>query len=178
MRTAGGSARAAALALACASVLLFGHDPALAAANGKPLVRHARRVNKFTSLSGLWSGVYRYSAGYPGSAPVPFNARIEECGEAITGEIDEPNTYAHPAAKRLYATVAGTRAGLNVSFIKKMDGTGGVTHSIFYEVEADSGLTRIDGGWRVSEGCYGTFTMERAGVEAEAAETRAASAQG
>lgn len=165
-----------AVALACASLLLLEHDPATAAGT-KPQTRHARRVNKFTSLSGLWAGIYRYSSGYPAGAPVPFNARLQESGETLTGEIDEPNTYAHPAAKRLYATLTGARTGLDLSFVKKMDGTGGVTHSIFYEGKADEGLTRIDGVWRVSEGCSGTFTMQRSGVEAEAAEMRSASAQ-
>lgn len=174
----GPAPRAAALALACAALLLIPHDPSLAAAGMKPQARHARRVNRFTSLSGLWTGVYRYASGFPAGGPVPFNARLEESGEAISGQIDEPNTYAHPAAKRLYATLTGARAGLDLTFIKKMDGTGGVTHSIYYEGAADSGLTRIEGAWRVSERCSGTFSMERAGVEAEAAEMRYASTHG
>jgi hypothetical protein len=169
--------RAAALGLTCASLILMHPAPALAAASAKPPARHARRINRFTSLTGAWSGVYRYPAGQPGD-PVPFNARLEQNGDALTGQIDEPNTYAHPAAARLYATVAGVRNGLELSFVKQMDGTGGVTHSIFYEGTADSGLTRIDGIWRLSEGCSGTFFMERSGLEAEAAEARSTAASG
>jgi hypothetical protein len=169
--------RAAALGLACASLILLHPAPALAPAAAKPPARHARRVNRFTSLTGAWSGVYRYPADHPGE-PVPFNARLEQNGEALAGQIDEPNTYAHPAAARLYATVSGVCNGLALSFVKQMDGTGGVTHSIYYEGTADAGLTRIDGIWRLSDGCSGAFFMERSGVEAEAAETRSATASG
>lgn len=159
--------RLAAAGLFCVSVIAF-DQPALAAAAAKPPVRVARRVKRFTSLTGVWSGVYRYPSRYAGVDSVPFNARLNQSGDTFTGMIDEPNTYAHPAAPRLYATVNGTRTGLDISFVKKMDGTGGVTHSIYYEGVADADLTRITGTWRVHEGFSGTFVMERAGVEAEA----------
>lgn len=168
--------RLAVTGLVCASIIALERDPALAAAPAKAPARHARRVNKFTSLTGAWTGVYRYPATHAGVDAVPFNARLDEKGDAFTGEIDEPNTYAHPAAPRLYALVTGSRTGLDLSFIKKMDGTGGVTHSIYYEGKADAELTRIDGIWRLSEGFSGTFFMERAGVAAEVAATSAASA--
>jgi hypothetical protein len=170
--------RLAFVGLACASLLAIDPSPALAVFAAKAPARHARRVKKFTSLTGAWSGVYRYPSSYAGVDAVPFNARLEETGETFTGEIDEPNTYAHPAAPRLYATVSGERKGLDLSFVKKMDGTGGVIHSIYYEGAADADLTRIDGTWRVADGFSGTFFMERAGVEAEAAAERSASATG
>lgn len=170
--------RLAFVGLACASLLAIDPSPALAVFAAKAPARHARRVKKFTSLTGAWTGVYRYPSTFAGVDAVPFNARLDETGDSFTGEIDEPNTYAHPAAPRLYATVSGARAGLDVSFVKKMDGTGGVAHSIYYEGVADPELTRINGVWRVHENFSGSFLMERAGVEAEAEAAAAAGAQG
>lgn len=164
----------AALVLAAAS-LLAADDALPAPAAARALA--GRRVKRFSSLTGAWTGVYRYS-GARGAESVPFNARLEESGESFTGDIDEPNTYADPAAPRLYAAVNGTRRNLEVSFVKTMDGTGGVTHSIHYTGAADPDLSHIDGVWRLASGYSGTFFMERAGVEAEAAVERSASATG
>lgn len=155
--------------------LAFSHDVALARVGASAPMRTARRIKRFTSLTGLWSGSYRYSNGFMG--PVPFNARIEESGEHFSGEIDEPNTYADPSAPRLFATIDGSRHGTELNFVKTMDGTGGASHAIFYEGVVDGEFTRIDGAWTV-EGLSGTFFMERAGVEAEAAEQRSAGATG
>jgi hypothetical protein len=154
-------------------VMALDHAPALV----RPIPsspRLARRVNRFSSLTGAWSGAYAYPLSY-GALPVPFNARIEETAGSFTGDIDEPNTYADPSAPRLFASIAGTRNGLEVIFTKTMDGTGGVAHSIYYQGTADADLSRIDGTWRVANGFSGAFHMERAGVEAEAAASRAAS---
>jgi hypothetical protein len=165
---------AAGLALASTITL---HHQALPAAPAKAPARHARRVKRHTSLTGVWSGAYRYPAPLDGVDQVPFNARLEEVGASFSGDIDEPNTYAHPSAPRLFSQVTGVRTGLDVRFTKQMDGTGGASHAIFYEGTADSDLSRIDGAWRV-DGLTGTFFMERAGVEAEEAASRAASATG
>jgi hypothetical protein len=176
--------RAARLRLSAAGLLLVAalashHEAALAAAFASPPARHARRIKRHTSLTGVWSGAYRYPSPFNGVDQVPFNARLEEIGASFSGDIDEPNTYAHPSAPRLYAQVTGVRSGLDVRFTKQMDGTGGAAHAIAYEGTADPDLNRIDGAWRL-DGLTGTFFMERAGVEveAEAAASRAASATG
>jgi hypothetical protein len=148
------------------------------AVSARPNARIARRVKKHHSLTGMWSGAYRYPWSHSDAEAVPFNARIEETGENITGEIDEPNTYADPSAPRLYAAIVGARTGLDVRFTKQMDGTGGAAHAIFYDGAADSELSRIDGRWRLRDGFSGTFFMERADAGAAVAASRAASATG
>src|SRR5262245_53041785 len=174
--------RAAPLRIGAAGLLLVSaialhHDIAPAAGVAPSPARHARRVKRNTSLTGVWTGAYRYPKPVNGVEQVPFNARLEEVAGSFSGDIDEPNTYAHPSAPRLFSQVNGVRSGLDVRFTKQMDGTGGAAHAIFYEGAVDADLSRIDGAWRV-DGLAGTFFMERAGVEAEEAATRAASATG
>lgn len=82
----------------------------------------------FSSLTGYWAGGYAYPIGK--EPAVPFNATLEDRDGALIGEIDEPNTFADPAAARLFADLIGTRAGLDVRFVKSMDGTGGARHDI------------------------------------------------
>jgi hypothetical protein len=160
---------AAALALASGITL---NDQPLFAAPSKPPARAARRVKKYDSLTGLWTGAYRYP--WAGAA-VPFNARLEESGESLTGEIDEPNTFADPSAARLFASVRGARQALNVTFIKRYDGAAGQTHTVGYDGSVNPDFTRIDGEWSLA-GSSGTFFMERADAGAEAAVSRTASA--
>jgi hypothetical protein len=137
-----------------------------------PRAVHARRVKKYDSLTGLWTGAYTYPWA---EAAVPFNARLEETGESLTGEIDEPNTFADPSAARLFASVRGARQGMNVSFIKRYDGSAGQKHTIGYEGQVNADFTRIDGRWSLPD-TSGSFFMERADAGAEAAVSRAASA--
>jgi hypothetical protein len=150
-------------------------DPALARAFARGATLSARRVGRFNSLTGVWSGEYRYPTPLSGVRGVPFNARIEESEGAFTGDIDEPNTFADPSARRLFATISGTRKGSAVSFIKTMDGTGGANHSIFYEGVVNSDFTRIEGRWSIPGDWGGSFFMERAGAAAEEAAIRAES---
>jgi hypothetical protein len=153
-------------------------DPALARSFARAAVLSARRVGRFNSLTGAWSGEYRYPAPSGGVPSVPFNARIDESEGSLTGDIDEPNTFADPSAPRLFATMSGTRKGSAVSFVKTMDGTGGANHSIFYEGVVNSDFTRIEGRWSIPGSWGGSFFMERAGATAEEAAIRAESATG
>lgn len=138
----------------------------------RPPASRARKQGRASSLSGAWSGAYSYPTNtLPG--PVPFNALLEDAAGAITGTIDEPNTFAPSDAPRLFATVVGTRDGLRVSFIKTMDGTGGKSHSIHYEGDVRSDFERIDGRWTIPGNWSGAFFMERTGVAAEEAARRA-----
>ena len=138
-----------------------------------PRVLRARtRGRGSSSLAGAWSGEYAYAVFGRGER-VPFNALLGETGGALSGSIDEPNTFGDPSAARLFAHVDGERAGTRVRFTKTYDGSGGQTHSVFYEGEANAALTRIDGVWRVSW-LRGTFFMERADAAVEIAEEGAA----
>jgi hypothetical protein len=169
----GARALAAAMVL---SAIAEHRDPALVRALVRAAVLAGRRVGRFNSLTGAWSGEYQYPAAVKGVRRVPFNARIDEAGGSFTGEIDEPNTYADPSAPRLFATISGTRTGSAVSFIKTMDGTGGATHSIIYDGAVNSNFTRIEGRWRTIGAWSGPFFMEREGAMAEEAASRAESA--
>ncbi|HJS80986.1 MAG TPA: hypothetical protein VJ748_10205 [Vitreimonas sp.] len=163
--------RIAAVGLVLVCVAVIDGEFTFVAAGGGP-ARAARRVKKYDSLTGLWTGAYRYSRS---AAAVPFNARLEESRESFTGEIDEPNTFADPSAARLSASVHGSRTAFDVRFVKTYDGSAGQSHTVGYEGVVNPDFTRIDGQWSLP-GSSGTFFMERADVGAEAAASRAAGA--
>jgi hypothetical protein len=113
----------------------------------------------FCNLTGYWSGAYSYPTS--GAPAVAFNATIEDRDGALVGEIDEPNTFADPAAARLFADLIGVRTGLQVRFVKSMDGTGGANHDIIYDGEASADFLRIDGTWSIPGNWSGGFWMAR-----------------
>lgn len=136
-----------------------------------------RGKGKALSLAGAWSGEYGYDKP-PGQLNVPFNALLADLDGALTGEIDEPNTFGDALAGRLRATLKGRRAGHAVQFKKSYDGHGGVRHTVLYQGEANEDFTRIDGIWSV-DGVTGPFYMVRQGeVAADEAVERAAEAKG
>lgn len=161
---------AAGLLLVSAAVLQ--NETLYAATGARPIARTLRRTKKHDSLTGLWTGAY--AAPYS-SRQTPFNATIEDTAGALSGSIDEPNTFGDPSADRLFATLRGNRDGLSVSFIKRYDGTGGAAHTVGYEGAVDADFTRIDGNWTLPD-WSGPFFMQRAEAGAEAAAERAASA--
>lgn len=154
----------------------FNADPPFAVTTAARAA-HARRVKRYDSLSGLWTGAYHYRWSRGDVDAVPFNARLEEDGGDLTGEIDEPNTFAPSSAPRLFASVRGTRDGMNVTFIKRYTGVGRQSHTIGYEGAVNADFTRIDGTWSLPA-TSGVFFMERSDAGAEAAAARAASATG
>jgi hypothetical protein len=113
----------------------------------------------FSNLTGYWAGAYIYPLS--GAPAVAFNATIEDRDGALVGEIDEPNTFADPATARLFADLIGTRAGLQVRFVKSMDGTGGANHDIVYDGAASADFMRIDGTWSIPGNWSGGFWMAR-----------------
>jgi hypothetical protein len=134
-----------------------------------------RGKGKALSIGGAWSGEYGYEPPSD-QLNVPFNAMLVDLDGAITGEIDEPNTFGDALAARLRAAVEGRRAGHAVQFKKSYDGHGGVRHVVLYQGEANEDFTRIDGVWSIGE-IRGPFYMVRQGeVTADAAAERAAEA--
>ncbi len=122
------------------------------------------------TLSGSWSGAYRY----PGDA-VPetvFNVQIEEVGGGFTGAMQEPSLLRPNLEPVASAEIEGVRSGGEVSFAKFYDGSGGMAHVVHYQGTADAALTRIDGRWNIPGDWSGTFFMTRddAGAEAQAEE--------
>lgn len=127
-------------------------------------------MGKRRSLSGAWSGAYRY----PGDAlpETVFNATIEEVGGAFTGSTQEPNMHRIGRAKIVTAEIEGTRTGLDVVFTKFMDGSGGMRHAIRYVGAANEALTQITGTWTIPREWSGTFFMHRDDAEEDAAVAR------
>ena len=119
-----------------------------------------------TSLSGAWSGAYRY-LGDIGPETV-FNVRIEEVGGAFTGAVQEPNVLKRGSGSIVTAEIEGVRTAQTIAFTKFYNGSGGMSHAVRYEGEANAALTRIDGRWTIPRGVSGTFFMEREDEGAEA----------
>lgn len=111
------------------------------------------------SLTGLWSGAYRYPAdAYPETV---FNATIEERDGAFTGSTQEPNLRRPWRGDVVTADIDGVRTGQDVTFTKFMNGTGDMRHAVRYDGVADEKLTRIDGTWTIPGEWSGTFFMTR-----------------
>jgi hypothetical protein len=102
---------------------------------------------------------------------------FEDLNGLVTGESDEPNTFANPSVPRLFAFWNGTRQDLGVSLHKRLDGTGGANHTIVYEGEVRSDFMRVDGVWLIPGNWSGTFFIERLEAGAEAAVWRSAEAR-
>ncbi len=131
-------------------------------------------MKKHPTLSGSWSGVYRFPRDvWP---EVVFNVQIEEVEGAFTGALQEPNVYGFTPGGVITSDIEGVRTGQAVVFTKFYDGSGGMTHAVRYEGAADAGLARIDGTWSIPRDWSGTFFMVRDDDGAEAALTRAETA--
>lgn len=112
-----------------------------------------------SSLTGSWSGAYRYPNG--GHETV-FNAQIEETGGAFIGATQEPNEFLDTTDSTLHGEIDGFREGASISFTKFYNhGQKGARHSIRYQGSIDANLTRIEGRWIVSNDWAGTFFMTR-----------------
>ena len=129
-----------------------------------------------TSLTGAWSGAYRYPGDrFPETV---FEAVIEEHAGAFTGSTKEPNILRPWLGSIITADIDGHRSGQNVSFTKFMDGSGGMRHAILYEGVADADFTRIEGRWTIPREWSGTFFMVReTGAAANVAQEEAVKAE-
>lgn len=112
-----------------------------------------------SSLTGSWSGAYRYPQG---EHETVFNAQIEETGGAFVGATQEPNEFLDTTDSILHGEIDGFREGNAISFTKFYNhGQQGARHSIRYQGSVDANLTRIEGRWIVSNDWSGTFFMTR-----------------
>ena len=127
------------------------------------------------SLTGAWSGAYRYPNG--GHETV-FNAQIEESGGAFVGATQEPNEFINSTDSVLHGEIDGQRSGNIVTFTKFYNhGDEHARHSIRYEGTIDANLSRIEGRWTVRSSWSGTFFMTRDDLGEEAAVERAESTE-
>jgi hypothetical protein len=122
-----------------------------------------------SSLTGSWSGAYRYPGDiFPETV---FNAQIEERDGAFVGETQEPNLDPLQSASVFTAEIEGVRVGLDVTFTKFYGAEAAVGFAIRYEGHANDVLTRIVGTW-TNPFLSGSFFMVR-DDEAAASETEA-----
>ena len=127
------------------------------------------------SLSGSWSGAYRYPDGRHETV---FNAQIEESGRAFVGATQEPNEFINSTDSVLHGEIDGQRNGNLVTFTKFYNhGDEQARHSIRYEGTIDANLSRIEGRWTVRSSWSGTFFMTRDDLGEEAAVERAESTE-
>ena len=124
-----------------------------------------------SSLTGSWSGAYRYSADR--MPETVFNVQIEEVGGAFTGDIQEPNLLRPDLGPVITSNIEGERTGQSVTFTKFYDGSGGQEHAVRYEGIVSDALTRVEGRWTIRHDWTGTFFMAR-DDDGEAAEAEEA----
>lgn len=112
------------------------------------------------ALDGMWQGVY---SGGQNPRPVNFVMTLQVHGNSCRGRIEEPNTFGHPSAARLYANVECRLVAVRpqrLVFRKTYDGTGGQSHSVDYDGEISVDGRSVTGSWRIGT-LSGPFSLAR-----------------
>jgi hypothetical protein len=117
------------------------------------------------NLTGVWQGLY----SYPYGGSVSFVATLIDSGGSFSGTIHEPCIFRDGPSDTLYATLAGTRQGSAVSFLKTYEKSAGPRYgSVQYEGVLNGDATEIEGRWTILGVWSGKFLMIRsAGKAAE-----------
>jgi hypothetical protein len=111
-------------------------------------------------LTGSWRGAYSYVMTE--GAPVNFTVTILMEGGWFSGKISEPNTFSDKTSDQLYANIRGAvMEDGRVIFLKKYDGTAGVSHFVQYEGYLDQRQGVIRGKWLIRPDWWGTFQMKK-----------------
>ena len=108
-------------------------------------------------LTGVWYGRYRSHSDNQNNS---FIANLAEAGGLVDGAISEPNDSRRGPGDVRHAAVEGRRGGAKLRFIKRYDGSGGFTHTVYYSGTIDPEGTTIIGVWQV-DWVRGSFTMQR-----------------
>jgi hypothetical protein len=126
------------------------------------MTEHARSCAE--NLTGVWHGLY----SYPYGQSVSFVATLIDSGASFSGSIHEPCIF---RGNTIYATLAGTRQGSAVSFLKTYEKSAGPSYasSVQYEGVLNGDATEIEGRWTIrAVSLSGKFLMIRsAGKAAE-----------
>ena len=111
------------------------------------------------NLTGVWDGVYSYPGRYKS---VTFVASLIESGNWLSGSTHEPCVGANCPSDTLYATLAGSRRGSAVTFVKTYDCAGPHFQSpVDYEGTLNRDETEIEGRWIIRQVWAGRFLMIR-----------------
>ena len=114
----------------------------------------------YPKLSGIWKGTYSYREG-AGLKEVQFEVQLAQRGQSLSGRIIEPNTFRRSSVPALYANFVGIVDGRRLRFIKTYDGTGGESHSVYYEGDLNESATAVSGVWVIDGGWRGGFKVMR-----------------
>ena len=114
----------------------------------------------YPRLSGIWKGTYNYRDG-AGLKEVPFEIQLAQRGQSLVGRITEPNTFNRSSTPRLFANLVGIIDGRRLRFIKTYDGTGGESHSVYYEGELNDDASVVSGIWIIESRWRGGFKAAR-----------------
>jgi hypothetical protein len=107
-----------------------------------------------------WNGQYGYSDG---RASVGFTMTLRVAADgSFSGRTTEPNTFGDKSASHLYGNLRGSISGNAIQFVKTMDGTGGVSHSINYSGTLNADGTSISGNWRIKSSGPFSASLTRA----------------
>ena len=88
-----------------------------------------------------------------------FTATLLVEGDSFSGRIIEPRTLGEPTSDLLYSEVLGRiNRDRTVIFIKKYDGTAGVSHAVLYVGSLDARSGKISGRWQIDT-ASGKFVM-------------------
>jgi hypothetical protein len=116
-------------------------------------------------LTGIWNGLYTYSDG----KSVAFVATLIESGSSLSGTTHERGLLGNTA----YATLAGSRQGSAVSFVKKYEKHRFLyKNPVVYEGTLSSDGTEIEGRWAIGKILSGKFLMIRSPSQTVKAETK------
>lgn len=117
------------------------------------------------TLTGVWDGTFIQ----PSVGAVTFLAALIESGGALTGSVTEPCMSPGCPVATHNASIAGSRSGSAVSFVKRYEPPGYGYTRVFYEGVVNADATEIDGRWKLPDNsATGTFPMIRSGKPAQA----------
>jgi hypothetical protein len=111
------------------------------------------------SLTGVWQGTYYYPHGL---GAVTFTATLIESGASLTG-----TTHEEAAGIVQCASLAGSRLGRSVVFVKAYEAGKPHADPIAYDGVLSSDGTEIAGRWVISTLASGTFRMIRPAKQVE-----------
>lgn len=127
-------------------------------------------------LTGVWHGQFTYPGGLP---PNAFVATLMETGGRIGGGVHETGDQGPALGKPLLSSVAGTRTGASVSFVKIYVVTAayvvssGYVSPVRYEGALSPDGDEIEGTWTIPGAWSGRFLMIRSRAPDGAREERA-----
>jgi hypothetical protein len=121
------------------------------------------------SLTGVWQGLYSYADGLS----VSFVATLIESGTSLSGATHEPRISGLGPPSTIFATLAGSRDGNAVAFIKTYGREAGAGYGrVDYAGLLNGERTEIEGRWHIPGAGSGKFLMIRSAGKAAAIEQR------